>query len=157
VFKVLLECSVFFKKTLVISVVFSFALIISASPMSYALNTESTDTITITATIEPARHVVVDQNNQITEIMTNTTSLITPIVSLNSLSGNQLEYAGSIAQQYQQIMTSCNFQQSFGVIYSSGKCTNAVNSPSDSRSILADFTSRIEADSLALFVGKIKI
>ena len=151
--KLMLEYLVFSKKTLIISVVFVLSLIMCESSLTFASELDVSNTITVTAIIEPERHIVVNQNNKIIEVLTNTPLMVIPVVSLNSLSGNQLEYSTAISTQYQQIISSCNFTKSYGIIYSSGNCNGNSVKIVATKSMLSSLVSTVEADSLALIMG----
>jgi virulence-associated protein VapD len=73
--------------------------------------------VQITAIVEPACHVIINQNGQIIEIVTNTKNQITPIVTLNSISGNQISMTPKIYNDYQNILNKYRLQGTYGVIY----------------------------------------
>jgi hypothetical protein len=148
---------VFSKKTLLVSVVFCLGLIISVNSVTFAASINDSNTITVTAVIEPTRHIIVNKAQRIIEVLTNTPLLVIPTVSIASLSGNSLPLSTNISSQYKHIIESCNFNKSYGVIYDNGYCTNQIAISQPKKSSLSTLISSLAADSLGLFIGQIKI
>jgi hypothetical protein len=103
----------------IISIYFLTPLVPSVS----ALSGTQSGSISLTAIVLPARYIIINSNSTITEVITNTKELVTPTVSLNSISGAEESFSKSIKAQYLEILTSCLFNKNTGVIYATGKCT----------------------------------
>jgi hypothetical protein len=120
----LLVVSFKFAKKMCLGIVFLIScLIISANLVAYANASSESGSISITAVIEPTRYILINSNRQITEVVSNTRELVTPLVILNSFNGPEQNYTTNIALQYQRILAGCKFQNNTGIIYNLGKCT----------------------------------
>lgn len=76
-------------------------------PMSALADTLSiTQTITVRATVLPARSIVVNDAGQMIKIYSNTNEAITPKVYLNHAPGAQAAMTPALQQQYDAIITS---------------------------------------------------
>lgn len=76
----------------------------------------SDSTITVMATIQPQRIIVVDKNLTIKTILSNTSQDVRPIVFLESLDGKLLPYSESIIEQYSVLKPSLELSKP-GVVY----------------------------------------
>lgn len=65
----------------------------------------TTQVITITATVAPARSIVVNDQHQMTMIYSNTAENVTPKVYLNKAPGPELALTPQLLSQYNQIMS----------------------------------------------------
>lgn len=73
--------------------------------------------ITVQGTVPPRRCVIVNDQNQITEIISNTTSYVAPSVfRTNILSGNEININPLIDQEYKSLGIQYNLNR-VGIIY----------------------------------------
>lgn len=64
----------------------------------------SSDTVTITATVQPVRQIVVDESLNIKQIASNTAENVTPQAFLGSYNGLPVELTDKVWQQYNQYL-----------------------------------------------------
>ena len=72
--------------------------------------------LTVVATINPTRIIVVNDDLQIIKVVSNTDQDIRPIVVRGSEDGPEVAYGDSIIQQYQDLKGSLDFSKP-GVLY----------------------------------------
>jgi hypothetical protein len=84
------------------------------APSVYAL---SANQVEVTAVIEPVRQIVVNKNEQIEKIITNTHKSVSPTIWLNRVGNQQMSMDSVIEKQYQGIMNSLHGHAGYGVIY----------------------------------------
>ena len=82
------------------------------------------DNVTITAVIKPVRYILINKYGTITEILSNTTQSVKPIVYLDKLNGNQVSFSSNLQRQYISILESINTAKKYGVIYKYQKTNN---------------------------------
>lgn len=71
----------------------------------------SSDTVTVTASIAPQRIVIVNKDLKIIAIYSNTKENIRPSVFLDRLDGTELPYSDSVIRQYESLKPTLNFSQ----------------------------------------------
>lgn len=75
------------------------------------------NTVTLTATIRPAKYLIVDNNREIKEILSNTKENVVPTVYINSISpGNMIPLSNNIYDQYISI-AACSSINNIGAVY----------------------------------------
>ena len=75
------------------------------------------NTITLTATIQPAKYLIVNNNRDIKEILSNTKENVAPTVYLNSINpSNMIPLSNNIYDQYLSI-AACSGTNQIGAIY----------------------------------------
>jgi hypothetical protein len=110
------------------------------------------NSIEVTAEVVPIRYIVINRNNVIIEITTNTPNLITPTVLQNSIIGTQVQLTNNIIQQYQKILSDCNFSKDYGIIYISGRCNGSfTNRIPQTKPSIIDIISILKINILNLF------
>lgn len=72
--------------------------------------------VRVTASVEPQRTVVVNENFQIISIVSNTSKEVEPKVFLNTVDGKELEYTETIKDEYDILKETLSFAKP-GVIY----------------------------------------
>lgn len=77
---------------------------------------EKSNTITIIATVNPQRIIIVDKNLTIQKIFSNTAGEVRPLVFLNAVDGEELAYSDAVINQYEGLKDSLDFSQP-GVLY----------------------------------------
>jgi hypothetical protein len=71
----------------------------------------------ISATLEPARDVLVNSQGQIIQIDSNSAQNVTPVIYMGSFKAEPVKMTSYISRQYQTIIASCNTNHA-GIIYS---------------------------------------
>ncbi len=102
----------------------SFAIVLTCSVIASVLlsnmflfaSESSSQKITIVATVQPLRSIVVDNNFTIQKIYSNTSQDVRPVVLENALDGSEIGYTNAIRDQYEQLKPSLNFAQP-GLVY----------------------------------------
>ena len=113
----LVVCLVMFKERHLFSIfVLSFFIFLGSSNQVLALN-KVTGSVQITASIKSVCYIVVNQKNQITEILTNTRQQITPVITLNTISGSKEALSPGLSAQYKDIIKNYWKLGSYGIIY----------------------------------------
>ena len=75
------------------------------------------NTVTLTATIRPAKYLIVYNNREIKEILSNTKENVVPTVYINSISpGNMIPLSNKIYDQYISI-AACSTTNKIGAVY----------------------------------------
>ena len=106
-----------YKRILHFGALFSAVLLTVLFTNFYLYATEQRATsVTIIASVFPARYIVVDDTFTIRSIFSNTDQDVRPAVFLSSLDGEEIPYAESIRKQYQTLKPNLNFSQP-GKIY----------------------------------------
>jgi len=81
---------------------------------SFAASTE------ITATVSPVREIVVDSNNNLLEVYSNTSSDVYPIVHIGTINGKIIPMNQSALTSYRKILPNINFSK-YGLVYKKEK------------------------------------
>lgn len=89
--------------SLIVSVL-AFCLVVPISSVS-AKTISITQTITITATVAPARSIVINDKGEMIKIYSNTTENVTPRVYLNDVPGEARPLTPGLLKQYKQVMS----------------------------------------------------
>lgn len=88
---------------------------INYHPVAAATTVE--DQITVTATVAPARYIIVNTNGLIKEIDSNTTEPVIPKVYIGSIRSTAIPLSPLVLNEYTKIISKCNFRK-IGIIYS---------------------------------------
>jgi|GEM_PF-1378882 len=95
-------------------------IVISVLAVSLTINAlapdEARNSYVVLASVQPARYIIVNDNLQITKIVSNTAQDVVPYVVLNSLDGEQLPYTKSVQTQFLALKASISFVTA-GVVY----------------------------------------
>lgn len=134
------------------------ALLIAAFTLVFPLTTYAdgdhvimaSQQITITAKVLPARYIVLDENEQIRKIISNTDEDVSPQVYKDSVKvGNETVANPQALAQYQKIIDSA--PQKIGVIYDAGKVQTDVTYSAPTRTSRLSFLSLLHIRSLYRF------
>lgn len=94
---------------LIFGSVFLFCAVVVSLLLPHAASAQTisiTQTITITATVAPARSIVINDQGQITKIYSNTAENVTPNVYVNEApTGQRLPLTADLRSQYEQIIS----------------------------------------------------
>jgi hypothetical protein len=86
-------------------------------PGAAAADMSSTAQITVTATVLPARFIIIDNHNHVTEVLSNSRQEVQPTVYLHNIArGNQQPLSSAIYNQYLSLVPAAKRAQS-GVLY----------------------------------------
>ena len=98
------------KACLYLCSIFVVLLMLSFSSKSFAASTE------ITATVSPVREIVVDSNNNLLEVYSNTSSDVSPTVHIGTINGKIIPMNQSALTSYRKILPNINFSK-YGLVY----------------------------------------
>jgi len=98
------------KACLYLCSIFVVLLMLSFSSKSFAASTE------ITATVSPVREIVVDSNNNLLEVYSNTGLDVFPVVHSGTINGKIIPMNQSALTSYRKILPNINFSK-YGLVY----------------------------------------
>lgn len=70
---------------------------------------QATNSMTVTATVEPHRYIIADDRSEIKQIISNTNLDVTPEVFVDKFGGQKLAYSSKIAEQYENLRFEIDF------------------------------------------------
>lgn len=85
------------------------------SVLAFAPSVSAASTV-ITAQVAPVRHVVVDSDGVIQEVVSNTAENVLPLVHLGSMDGTQIPLSDDVRQQYVAIISQLDMHRT-GYVY----------------------------------------
>ena len=118
-------CISFFQKKALLLLV--LVLVASVFPYTPAF-AQTSDSVIITATVKPARYIVIDKHEIITQIISNTKDNVPPYVCLRICQGLVLTPTPFVSRQYQQIITRLHDHR-IGILYQAKVEPNRVKMP----------------------------
>lgn len=95
---------------------FAVPLLLVPSVSAQALDSQA-DTITVSASVMPARYIIIDKDQVIQQIISNCACDVAPKVLFGDSGGKEVGYSSKISAQFKQIELANKLDKS-GVVYS---------------------------------------
>ena len=98
------------KACLYLCSIFVVLLMLSFSSKAFAATTE------IIATVSPVREIVVDSNNNLVEVYSNTGLDVFPVVHIGTINGKIIPMNQATLKDYKKVLKNMNFSK-YGLVY----------------------------------------